>query len=97
MLTPIRTLFFDDLSFLRKCPLRQYGAFLLKFKHFEMLFSFFNNSQIILDFVASILMTDFSLKLQCCSCHHTDPLSHSWLNYPTAKLEAHFVVFSPIM
>ena len=38
-------------------------------------------------------MTDFSLKLQCSSCHHTDPLSHSWLNYPTAKLEAHLVVF----
>ena len=36
-------------------------------------------------------MTDFSLKLQCSSCHHTDPLSHSWLNYPTAKLEAHLV------
>ena len=34
-------------------------------------------------------MIDFSLKLQCSSCHHTDPLSHSWLNYPTAKLEAH--------
>ena len=84
--------FFSDSSFLRKCPLRQYGAFLLKFKYFETLFlTFFNNSQIILDFVASILMIDFSLKLQCSSCHHTDPLSHSWLNYPTAKLEAHLV------